>query len=99
MLKFKIEMEPEQASPIGYFAYDTAEENRAAEKHVLQQVQSGNDWAWCSVRVYVEFSDGQRIHSNWLGCCSYENEKDFRENSGYFRDMCKEVQALLREAK
>lgn len=98
-MKFKIECEPETQSVRGYFGYDTEAENKEAENAILAQLESGNEWAWCSVRVYFEFSDGQRLCSDWLGCCSYASEADFRDNSGYFDDMCGQIRQLIAEIR
>jgi len=51
---------------------------------ICYELERGNIWAWCSVEVKVSWHNFSA--SDYLGCCSYENEQDFR-NSGYFLDM------------
>lgn len=58
----------------------------AAEDAIREQLESGNVWAWCTVRVTGETDDG-REHSEYLGCCNYESRVDFIKNSGYCDDM------------
>jgi len=61
----------------------------ATEELILKQLKRGNDWAWCTVHISVEWK-GFFGHS-YLGCCSYKSEKDFVENSGYYADMVQEA--------
>lgn len=62
--------------------------DREAERQILDELDKGNFWAWCCVAVEAVWSDGD-FHfcgRDILGCCSYENEADFRKG-GYFEDM------------
>lgn len=45
-----------------------------------------NPWAWCCVRVYVYYTPLNIDVSEYLGCCSYDSEHDFKED-GYYDDM------------
>lgn len=81
----------------GDSAYD-----KEAEDKILEALGSGNIWAWCTVEVVVTLGlmgDDFVSASDFLGCCSYKNEQDFIENSGYYEDMvatCKdELKATL----
>lgn len=72
---------------------DDAEDTKA-EQYIRDQLESGNDWAWCTVEIqgdYLGLSASQH-----LGCCSYKNRLDFEE-SGYFRDMKLEVAQEIQE--
>lgn len=75
-----------------------ADEDRKQEQWVRDQLDAGNEWAWCCAHVRVTYEvaiKGQafpaRIEGNdYLGCCSYVSEADFREG-GYFDDMVSEA--------
>lgn len=60
------------------------------ENSILEQLDAGNVWAWASVTVEVTLESGQ-TGAAYLGCCSYESERDFVENSGYFDDLVREA--------
>lgn len=68
------------------------EADRAAEDEILERLE-WNEWVWCTVEVRATF-DGIS-ESDYLGCCSYESERDFRENSGYYQDMVEEARNRL----
>lgn len=46
-------------------------------------------WGWCCVKLTVTYKkDGKTVTgTSYLGECSYENERDFVQNSGYFKGM------------
>lgn len=52
---------------------------------ILGRLRRGDQWAWCMVVVKATW-EGQTGRDN-LGACSYDNTKDFIENSGYYEDM------------
>ena len=60
-------------------------EDREMEDSILSRLDAGEDWAWCSVTVRVTLPCG-RFAEDHLGCCSYDDERDFRAG-GYFEDM------------
>jgi hypothetical protein len=49
-----------------------------------------NKWEWCDVEVRAEWHS--LAASDYLGCCSYKNQKEFCQPGGYYDDM---VQAVL----
>ena len=59
--------------------------DREIEAEIVRQLDAGNPWAWCSIRVTASF-DGFS-GSDHLGCCSYASEADFRRSGGYYDDM------------
>jgi hypothetical protein len=83
-------------TPIGgnLMASGDDEADRAAEAEVRERLEH-TEWAWAVVRVQAEYLG--HTGEDCLGACSYEDEKDFRENSGYFEDMVTE--ALVRLAQ
>lgn len=54
------------------------------EQSIIEQLESGNEWAWCSVEVVAEFNELKA--SDYLGACSYKSEDDFK-SGGYYEDM------------
>ncbi len=70
--------------------------DREAERWVADQLNSGNDWAWCWVRVEVKWHGF--TGDDTLGGCSYLSEEDFRKPGGYFDDMVNVCLARINEA-
>lgn len=66
------------------------------ETDIVLRLNSGDTWAWCTVRVSGEWN-GIEL-SDYLGCCTYENEQDFRENSGYFADIQAEIRGQIQDS-
>lgn len=89
-----IEVEPEQEEISGYYASGEDELDRQLEAELIERSNSGDTWAWCCVRVHASIG-GVEASSSWLGACSYEDEKNFRESGGYFDDMKQEALAAL----
>lgn len=92
---YTIHCEPEIDPYIGHFAYDTEAENDETEQWIREQLESGNEWAWCSVAVIARFGD--ETGEDHLSGCSYRSEEDFRGPGGYFDDMKEEALAVLEE--
>jgi hypothetical protein len=76
---------------------DDAEDERCYAE-IRDQLDRGNEWAWCSVKVAASISvtikRKGRVDEvvmlegcDYLGCCSYKNKADFCEPGGYFDDM------------
>lgn len=62
-----------------------------AEQWIRDELDRGNEWAWCTAHVIVELIDDDGLvlatgHA-YLGCCSYHNAAEFTQPSGYFEDM------------
>lgn len=81
---YALEVEPEQDSPEGHFAYETEAENQAAVAAIYAAIASGNEWAWCWIRVVATWNGIEGSDS--LGGCSFTDRADF-EQSGYWSDM------------
>jgi len=58
--------------------------DRETEDSIIADLERGNEWAWCCVKVTAEI-DGF-TGSDYLGGCSYENEYAFKQGA-YFEDM------------
>ncbi len=79
-----LECEPEQETIYGNASAIDEETDRETERYILAELESGNEWAWCSVKVTVRFCDLSA--TDYLGCCSYESEAAFKAD-GYYTDM------------
>lgn len=51
----------------------------------LSQLERGNDWGWCCVEVRAAY--GGHTASDFLGGCSYADERTFKVLGGYYEDM------------
>ena len=84
-VEFIVEMLPEEASIRGNAVVIGDEDrDRLAEGEIISALADGNDWAWCRVKVTARV-DGIE-GTDYLGCCSYRDEEDFREG-GCYEDM------------
>lgn len=63
--------------------------DRVVESEIVRRLEIGDLWAWATVCVNGAW-EGLDAET-YLGCCCYDNEEDFRKNSGYFEDMVDEV--------
>jgi len=79
------EWEPIEGNAIasGDYAYD-----RKVANKIRGDLESGNVWAWCAVTVRASLPGCPVIGEDYLGCCSYRDEADFRQPGGYYEDMC-----------
>jgi hypothetical protein len=79
-IEYRIDIYPENI-PID------PEMDRATNLAINEQLNQGNQWAWCCVKItaYIDGLEGIE-GTDYLGCCSYKNEADFR-SGGYFEDM------------
>lgn len=62
-----------------------AEQDKEMEDEVLDRLNDGDEWAWCSIEVRATHKG--IYASEYLGGCSYVGERDFVKNSGYYEDM------------
>jgi hypothetical protein len=91
-VEFIIEHEPEDEPIDGNASAIDDETDRKVVKWIRDQLRRGNSWAWCKVKVSAAWNGF--IGSDYLGCCSYKSEKDFKQG-GYFADMRVEALAAL----
>lgn len=80
--------EPEEEDYRGNCSAIDDETDRETERWISDQLQRGNDWAWCWVKVEVAWYGFRAVDT--LGMCSYLSEADFRTPGGYFDDMVSE---------
>lgn len=88
-LEIQVTAEPEDESPVGYFASDDKAADAALVQSILDREEHGDDWAWFTAHVRVTYR-GVLSADAYLGACSYANEAEFREPGGYFDDLVSE---------
>ena len=87
-VRYSISLLPEYEDIRGHMATGDDEFDRECENRIITDLESGNDWAWCVVKVTAQYNGIRGVTgTDYLGCCSYADEKDFRE-CGYYADMC-----------
>lgn len=85
---FKIECIPEETQIRGNCSAIDEEADKATEKWINDQLESGNQWAWCCVKVTCYYKGIDCITgTDFLGGCSYKSESEFIAPGGYFEDM------------
>ena len=93
-VEFSVECLPEDAAVRGNAsAVDDASDTQI-EDEIIERLERGDTWAWCTVRV-VGVYEGLEA-DDFLGCCSYADEADFK-NGGYYDDMRQTVLDALNE--
>lgn len=91
---YEIEAVPEIAPIEGNVMVSGDDEaDRECEAAVAAQLEGGNQWAWCTVRVSAVL--GPFRGTDCLGCCSYKSQDEFTEG-GYYEDMQDAALADLR---
>ena len=61
--------------------------DRQVEKNIIADLEAGNEWAWCTIKVTARYDGVDGIVGvDWLGCCNYSSEEDFKK-CPYFEDM------------
>lgn len=101
---FDINIQPEEDGPKGWMDDELV-------PYVLEQMEAGNEWAWCQVTVTasVGFDDHRFTGGAFLGGCSYRNEEDFikpefvvypkgsgeTKRTGYYQEMKVEAEEDL----
>lgn len=79
-IEYGIEDWPEEVSVRGNaLASGDDEEDERAENEILDALDRGNRWAWCTVRVTCRIPGYDAIGDDWLGCCSFTNRAAFEE--------------------
>ena len=73
----------------GSFASGDAAWDREIEDEIIGRLNDGDVWAWCEITVRVTWKG--HTGGAYLWGCSYRDEQDFIENSGYFDEMVTEA--------
>jgi len=82
-------IEEEDTGPAGCFSCGDDKQDEELVNEIQFKLARGNLWAWCQVRIEVTW--GGFNECQYLGCCSYENEEDFKQHSGYYDQLVDEV--------
>lgn len=82
--KAKIELTREDADT----SYKDAGFDEEALKWIKAELQAGNEWAWCDVKVTATLYGLEA--ETWIGQCSYESRKAFMAG-GYYEQLVDEV--------
>jgi hypothetical protein len=88
LVTFSLFAHPEDTPIHGNASEIDEETDRETEEWILSELDSGNVWAWCTVEVRAEYAG--IVGKDFLGCCSYLSEEDFKKDV-YFEDMKKEA--------
>lgn len=95
-VEFSIECLEEFAQVVGNaMASGDDAVDKKAEDEILAELDAGNLWAWCCVKVTARWKSF--TGTDYLGCCSYDNEEDFKQG-GYYEDMKVEALADLQKS-
>jgi hypothetical protein len=86
---FTLSAEVDDAEVDGHFATDDAEADAKMVADIKERLRNGEVWAWACVTMTANW-EGCLTASTSLGCCSYENEEDFKKDD-YFPDMKQEL--------
>jgi hypothetical protein len=84
-VEFTLTCLPEDIQIEGNASAIDPETDKEIADDIRQQLERGNSWAWCVVKVEAKWKGLKG--SDILGGCSYKSEKDFVDNSCYYEDM------------
>lgn len=88
MVSYDLEVIPEDMEVRGSMDSGDPDFDRKDEDKILAEIEDGNDWSWCRVRVLATYDGVSNIVGmDSLGCVSYASEEEFRAPDGYFDDM------------
>lgn len=79
-VEVELEVLPEHSMVRGNFASGDDAADKEMETEILNRLNSGDDWAWFTAKVTARIFVGDELTieaTEYLGCCSYANEKDF----------------------
>jgi hypothetical protein len=80
-----VECLPEDLQIKGNASAIDDETDAQVEREILEQLDSGNEWAWCTIKVSLKWKGYEG--TDYLGACSYKSKKDFIDANDYFPDM------------
>jgi hypothetical protein len=87
---FTLEAEYEEISVRGNaMASGDDEQDKMYEDEIIRRLDNGDVWAWASVKVTAQWRGIEGV--DYLGCCCYANENDFKQPGGYYDDMKQEA--------
>lgn len=92
MVRISLSCEPEDIPYEGNASAIDEGTDRDTEAWIRDQLDRGNQWAWCCAVVRVSYED--LTETVTLGGCSYESEDSFREG-GQFDELVSEALEML----
>lgn len=93
-IEFSVECLPEDTPIRGNLIESGDDEFDVQQEDIaIEQLNDGNQWAWCAVQVVGRYKG--LTADDYLGCCSYRNKADFMQPGGYYYDMQELVRAEL----
>jgi hypothetical protein len=93
-IEWEVTASPDDVDYRGNCSAIGIEEDAATEKWIQEELESGNEWAWCQIEVCGRLGDLEA--SEYLGGCSYKSKEDFMQPGCYFDDMKREVISQLK---
>lgn len=85
-VNFTLTIEPEDIPVRGNaMASGNDATDKKYEDEIIERLNNGDLWAWCSVCVTAERKGVEGV--DYLGGCCYKDEKDFKEGDSYYKDM------------
>lgn len=99
VISYELTAEDEHSSPDGFLATEDPEQDKRDVAEIRRRLSRGDGWAWfCAVVTARLEVDGATFTGvDYLGCCSYTNEDEFRVG-GYYDDMCDRARKNLFES-
>lgn len=87
---YDFDVEQDSDDPAGNFASGDDAQDAETLQWIRDELDSGNVWAWCCVRVTAKWTDRDDVeHEGFdsVGGCSYASERDFKRPGSYYDDM------------
>ena len=89
-VEFSLNIEPEHIPVKGNaIVSGDVETDKKVEDEIFERLDRGDLWAWCTVEVTAEWKGLEGV--NYLGCCCYADEKEFKAEGGHYEDMKQEA--------
>lgn len=94
-IDYTLTCEPELDPYVGNCSAIDDETDAEQEMWIREELERGNQWAWCMVAVTATFGDFEgEAH---LSGCSYLSEEEFCQPGGTYEDMKTEALAVLED--
>ena len=84
-VEFTIRCDPEDLPYVGFCSRVNAVIDKQTELWIHQQLERGNEWAWCFVTVMATWQS--IVGHSCLGGCSYRSEEEFCRPGGYYQEL------------
>lgn len=96
---YTVTAEPEDIPYEGNCSAHDPETDARAEQWIRDQLDAGNEWAWCCARVdaSIQIGNDTITGTDYLGGCSYLSKEDFCQPGGYYDDMKDDARRDLAE--